>query len=62
MELERRFCEQHGLQVEHRAEGGALLVGYAAVFDSLSVEMWGWREKIAPGAFTASLGDDVRAL
>lgn len=62
MELERRFCEQHGLRVEQRAGGGALLVGYAAVFESLSVEMWGFREKIAPGAFTASLGDDVRAL
>lgn len=62
MEMERRFCEQHGLHVEQRAEGGALLVGYAAVFESLSVELWGFREKIAPGAFTASLGDDVRAL
>lgn len=63
MELERRFCEQHGLRIEQRADGeDRRIVGYAAVFNSLSVELWGFRERIAPGAFTASLGDDVRAL
>lgn len=63
MELERRFCAEHGLRIERRAEGeGQRIVGYAAVFNSLSVELWGFRERIAPGAFTASLGDDVRAL
>jgi HK97 family phage prohead protease len=63
MELERRFCSDHHLQLAARAEGsGQLITGYAAVFNTLSVELWGFREKIAPGAFTASLGDDVRAL
>lgn len=62
-ELERRYCAQHNLQIERRAEGsGPTFGGYAAVFNSLSVEIYGFREKIAPGAFTASLGDDVRAL
>jgi hypothetical protein len=62
-ELERRFCTQHNLSLITRAEGSAPLIeGYAAVFNTLSVELWGFREKIAPGAFADSLGDDVRAL
>ena len=63
MELERRYVDGHSLKVEVRADGeGRLIAGYAAVFDSLSVELWGFRERIAPGAFANSLGDDVRAL
>lgn len=63
MELERRFCDNHQLHLATRAEGDQpLITGYAAVFDTLSVQLWGFREKIAPGAFTSSLGDDIRAL
>lgn len=39
------------------------IVGYAALFNSLSVEMHGFFEKIAPGAFKKTLQEsDVRAL
>lgn len=52
--------------IEHReADDGAMrLVGYAAVYDSWSGNLGGFREKIAPGAFKSAIerGDDVRAL
>ena len=39
------------------------IIGYAARFNELSEEMWGMREKIAPGAFTEAIGkSDVRSL
>lgn len=51
----------HG--VEARADDEKrTLVGYAAVFNSdTSIGDW-WIERIAPGAFAATIGGDVRAL
>lgn len=63
MELERRFCTME-MRAGDEGSGPATLRGYAAVFETLSAVIWGFREKIAPGAFADGLaaGDDVRAL
>lgn len=44
------------------AEGGPIIEGYFAVFNS-DYEIWpGAIEQVAPGAFTSALGGDIRAL
>lgn len=51
------------LRVERRAEGQPMLVGHAAVFNSSSVDLGGFREIVAPGAFAQTIAeDDIRAL
>ncbi len=62
--IERRFIKASELRITGGDDKPKTIVGYAAVFNKLSEELWGFREKIAPGAFTNTLknGDDVRAL
>ncbi len=61
--IERRQLEDFGV-LTLRAEDGEgdepsrLVTGHAAVFNKLSQELWGFREKIAPGAFAESLRED----
>lgn len=61
----RSFARE--IKIEERADGASSLVGYAAVFNSDSVEMGffdKWTESIVPKAFSRSLREntDVRAL
>lgn len=45
------------------AENKPTIIGYAAVFNSLSEDLYGFRELIAPGAFKKTIQEaDVRAL
>ena len=63
MEHERRFFTLDALKIEQREDGKTPTIrGHAAVFERLSDNLGGFREKIAPGAFDGVLGDDVRAL
>lgn len=52
------------LSVEVRADQPPVIEGHAAVFNTLSEPLGGFREKIAPGAFKRTLREspDVRAL
>jgi|FLYL01.1.fsa_nt_gi HK97 family phage prohead protease len=59
-DLERRAYPCAELRVAR--EGPLRLVGHAAVFDRLSDELFGFRERVARGAFRDTLDRDVRAL
>lgn len=70
MEIERRdfaFEDEQELIVESRADGRAAIIGYAAVYQRLSLDLGGFREEILPGAFDKILNrqrgkQDVVAL
>ena len=60
-EKERRFTDKE-LRVQER-DGKKLIAGYAAVFNSLSENLGGFRERIKPGAFRDAIGrSDTVAL
>ena len=61
---ERRAFVLDVCRIEQRSDNGpAKIIGHAAVFNSLSEDLGGFREMIKPGAFTRAVKeDDVRAL
>lgn len=63
--LERRHLnlELCGLRVEEREDAAPVVSGYAAVFNTLSVDLGPFYERIRPGAFSGALeGSDVVGL
>lgn len=60
---ERRIALTPELRVDRSTEGKPKIIGHAAVFNRMSEDLGWFREKVAPGAFSAGLaGADVRAL
>ena len=60
--IEQRSYPMHEVRVDEK-DGKPRMVGYAAVFDQLSDQLWGFRERIRRGAFAKTLQEaDVRAL
>lgn len=50
------------LDLRAASDGGMTFTGYAAVFNSRSEDLGGFRETIAPGAFTRTLQRDTRSI
>lgn len=60
--VERGYCPAPEIRVA-KSDEGSTVEWYAAVFDSLSEDLWGFREKVHRRAFTKTLQEaDVRAL
>ncbi|MEV9641759.1 HK97 family phage prohead protease [Mammaliicoccus sciuri] len=63
MKIERRNYPITDMEVRSEEGKPTTLRGYAAVFDQLSVPLYGFREKIQKGAFAESLSkNNIKAL
>lgn len=63
-EMRRFYTSGIEMRVKDNDDGSVTLAGHAAVFDKWSRDMYGFREKVAKGAFTRTLKDkntDVRS-
>lgn len=61
--MERRVLNVEELRVKRSDDAAPRIEGYAAVFNKLSEDLGGFREKIEPGAFKKALKkSDARAL
>jgi HK97 family phage prohead protease len=61
MTIERRMMPGVALRMDDAAESRTVR-GHAAVYNEMSEDFGGWRERIAPGAFGDLAGADIRAL
>lgn len=62
-EIERRVYDATELRVQRESDGPPRIIGHAAVFNAPSVELYGFTEEVARGAFRESVQtDDIRAL
>ena len=61
--IETRVIEFAELRIETRDDEPPMIIGYSALFDVESLDLGGFVETIAPGAFTGTIKDsDVRSL
>ena len=59
--MEKRYFNIE-TRTEKRDDGSTTITGHAAVFNQLSSDLGGFKEIIAPNAFSGVLNDNVRAL
>lgn len=61
--IERRYIPATLAELRESGDDGPSIEGYAALFNVLSEDLGGFREQIAPGAFSSAITtSDIRAL
>lgn len=63
IKLEKRFFKGMALRLDEPKDGAPILSGHIAVFNQLSEDLGGFKEKVAPGSFAETIRvHDIRAL